>query len=696
MTRGRGLPRRLGFKLSFRWPQPAQVALGSGLVAFAAYAATAARTITWWEGSQYPLAACTLGITPPPGSLLLTLYGWAASRIPLVHPVAFRLNLAAALLAAATVALVTWLSIRLATPDNREPGIKDLSGGAVAGLAFAFSLSIWNHGVQFQPYILSAGFTALILASALAWWRRASFADAPGRLFLLFLLLGLDFSVHRTNSLLLPAAILWITLRRPRAWTKPAAWGAIGAGLTLGLSFQLLLIPLSLREPTFDMGEPRDLTRLWSYVSLQQFGGGFLFHILPRRADLVHVQLADYLDFLRRNVLPSAWLPPALPAGALALLGWGVAFATAARRTFGLLGFFLCLSLGAVIYFNLPEHYFRPMDRHYLPSLVLLAPMSAVGASSLLSVAVRARRSVRQILLAGLGMLLAFTPLHSWLTNRRACDLSRVGFAETFARNLISPLPPRAILLTNGDNDTLPLWYLQQVEGVRRDVEVVNLPLSNSGWYVAQLRRRNAGSAGLLREGAPPASTSVRDTTVTMPVEAPVRPDLPSAATAPDSLTVQLSGLVLRQDFVVLDLLRSTEGRRPVYVACTVSPNNLVWLRSCLRYEGLAYRVAPAADSAALDIEQLRRRLLEQMGYTGVADTTIPMDPTSRAMCGNYLSSLLYLARVQLENGDTNGCLTTLRFAEERVPPERIGMGQKAVAGLRTQAESALRAAPAR
>jgi len=58
-------------------------------IAFAVYARTAARTITWWDGSSYPLAAVTLGIPGAPGSLLLTLLGWAVSRIPIVHPSRF-------------------------------------------------------------------------------------------------------------------------------------------------------------------------------------------------------------------------------------------------------------------------------------------------------------------------------------------------------------------------------------------------------------------------------------------------------------------------------------------------------------------------------------------------------------------------------------------------------------------------------
>jgi hypothetical protein len=662
---------------------PASAAVATGLVAFAAYAATAARTITWWEGSSYPLAAVTLGIMPPPGSLLLTLLGWVTSRVPVIQPVAFRLNLTASLLAGATVALATWLSIRLAAPGERRPGTAEIAAGSLAGLAFAFSLSVWSHAVRFTPYVLSAGFTALILAAALAWWRRAADSDARGRLLLVFLLLGLDVSVHRTNALLLPAVLVWVALRRPRAWLRPATWAAVGAGLALGLAFHLLLIPLSLRDPAFDLAEPRDLPRFWSYVSLKFFGGGFLFNVLPRRGDFVHVQLGDYLEFLRINLMPRApWPPLAFVPAALALLGWLVALRNSPRRSLGLFVFYLCASLGAVVYFNLPPHYFRAMDRHYLPSLVLLVPPLAIGSAALLRLAARAPGAARPVTVAVVAVLLALVPLDAWQANRAACDLSRVRFAETWSRDVFATLPPHAILLTSGDNDTFPLWYLQNAEQVRTDVTVINASLTNTAWFVAQLRRRDPQLAGLLQGRDPPEPAVVRDSIVFLPVGPAARAALPPGARLPDSIAIRLSGTIFGQDAVVLDLLRRNAWRRPVCVACTMAPDNLAWLWPYLRLEGLAYRMTPSPDPAVQDLDPLRGQLLGKVGYAGMADTTIVMDAATQAMCSNYVAALVYLARAQLGKGDARGCLETARFTEAHVPLARLGEHQEAFAGL--------------
>src|SRR6185436_8107510 len=102
------------------------VPVATAAVAMSAYAATSARSITWWDGSSYPLAAATLGIPGAPGSLLLTLLGWLVCQIPVVHPIAFRLSLFAGLIMATLVGVVTGLGIRLATPEGHPATGREL------------------------------------------------------------------------------------------------------------------------------------------------------------------------------------------------------------------------------------------------------------------------------------------------------------------------------------------------------------------------------------------------------------------------------------------------------------------------------------------------------------------------------------------------------------------------------------------
>ncbi len=664
----------------------AWVPVATASFAFVGYASAAARTITWWDGSSYPLAAVTLGIPGAPGSLLLTLLGWAVSQIPIVHPVAFRLNLFAGMLAAVLVGLVSWLGARMATPEGRDPGIREHLAGAFAGLTFAFGCTPWTYAVQFTPYALSALWTALILAVALAWWRRPETSTGRAQLFLLFLLFGLDVSVHRTNTLLLPAALLWMAIRRPPGRVRLRDGAAATAGLVLGLAFHLLLIPLAARRPAYMVEDPSTWAGWWSYVSIGQKGGGFLLKLFPRTASFFQVQVADYLTFLGRNLSPMFFLP-AILAG----LGWLLTLRRHPRRAFGLLAFFLLAGLGAVVYFNLPRNYMRPIDRHYLPSLVILAPWMAVGAAALFRGA--ERLPGRVALVPSLVLIMAMTPLAAWRANHKACDLSRNHFTETFARDLLEPLPQNAILFTNGDNDTFPLWYLQQAEGVRPDVEIINLPLTNTGPYVAQLRRRDPDLAQLL-EGEPLQTwlTGRRtDGDVVTEVEPRTDLGLPGGVAPPDTVRFHPTGPMITQDRVALDILRVVRWRRPIFMACTVAPGSLRWLWPYARLDGLAFRIIPSSDPSVWDVDHLRYQLLERVSYAGLADTTISMDADTRGICGNYLAALAQLASAELQRGRTEDAIATLRLIDRHTPPARLGWdaGEGAALLARIRAEAA-------
>jgi hypothetical protein len=272
------------------------VPLATATIAFVAYAASAARTITWWDGSQYPLAAVTLGITGSPGSLLLTLLGWVVSRIPIVHPGA-----PAQPLPPRCRRRPRSRARRAATPREPSPG-----RGAERALRVCVRLGVTGRAGPFTPYGLSA------LWALIRWrlWR----GGVPSSFFLRCPAARLDFSVHRTNALLVPAALVWILIRSP-ASTDRLRDGAVAiAGMALGLAFHLLLIPMAARLPSYMAEDPGSWAGFWSYVSMERVGGGFLVNLFPRRAPFFSAQVADYFSFLARNLGTALFLPAILAA----------------------------------------------------------------------------------------------------------------------------------------------------------------------------------------------------------------------------------------------------------------------------------------------------------------------------------------------------------------------------------------------
>jgi hypothetical protein len=579
--------------------------------------------------------------------------------------------------------LVTWVAIGVATPSGRQPRAAELAGAAVAGLTFAWMITPWTYATQFTPYGLSACFAALLLAAAWAWWKRAGESDHRSGLFVIGLLFGLDFSVHRTNALFIPGAIVWIAARRWSALSRVTTWATLFVGAVAGLAVHLLLIPLAARDPVFSFAEPRDLRAFWSYVSLGPQGGGFLIDLLPRRSDVWSVQLADYARFLQRNL----WDLSPIPGGAalLALVGIAAGLRSARRRTLGLLFLWLSGSLGVVLYFNIPERFFRSWDRHYLPSLVVLAPLLGIGATAMLRGVSRLGETGRW-LAPLLSAALFLIPVYNWRTNRERCDLSRTPFTETWARDMLEPLPPAAILLTNGDNDTFPLWYLQHVEQVRPDVSVVNVSLLNAAWYVSHLQRHDERFVGWFegRDSPDPSQGAVRTEVIYLDPRA--AEDLPPGSTVPDSVVVSVDAR-LPEDEVVADLLRHGHWRRPLLLACTMPPSRLAWLRPYARPDGLAFRVVPTTDPDAWDLERHRHQLTSVLRYQGLSDPRTRLDADSRGMCQTYVVALVQLARQQLDRGDRHGCLETLRFLEERLPLARLDVPTDMLRRLRSEAE---------
>ena len=605
-----------------------RLAAAVAAVAFAVYALTAARTITFWDGAHYSLLARTLSISNPPGSLLLTLIGRVLGDVPFAWPMAFRLNLIAALIGAATAAVLLRLGAGVAGGPTAPAATGAITGAAVAALTWTFAITPWTNATQFTPYGLSALFTALILAAFVRWWNRADDPGSTSAAMLVALLLGLDVSVHRTNLVLAPALAAGLLLRRPRALASPRFLASLAGAFVLGAATQLLYIPISRSEPFLDVTSPDSLPALWGYLRMDPIGGGFLVDLWPRRADVVHVQLADVGRFVRANVGGGAW---AWAVGVtLALVGLGAVARRSRRLALALLGFVLAAGLGAVVYLNRPANYFRTLDRHYLAFLVTLMPLLAAGVASIVD-ALRARAGR---IAAAVPILCALAlPLSAGLANFRACNLSRTRFAETYGRDLIEPLPRGTLLLTNGDNDSFPPWYLQEVENVRRDVLVVNVPCA---WTRAGARRLRRFDPAL-------------------------------ASFAPS-------------ESLVADVTRRCLGKRPVYFAVTLAlPAPIPGISERLRIEGLAWRVAPPGDETTGARSALERFVRERLPRAGFDDPRQRLDEDLKLLGINYAAAAFQLAAAQMREGDGRGALATLDALERYYPAWRLPPGSEAL-----------------
>ncbi len=648
----------------------------------AVYWRTAFPTITWWDSSSYSLGAATLGIGSPPGSLLLTLLGWPVAHFATGAATARALNLFAGVLAAATVACVAVAGAGLmrAADDRPRESSWLIAGCALGALTLGWSDTLWTYAAAFTPYVLTPVLTALILFVLVRWWVRADALDAWRSIAWLGLLFGVDFSVHRTNAVLIPGALVWILIRRPRTLLDRRAVLAGAGCLAAGLALQLLLIPIAKWGGSpLDFSHPSTLSSLWDYISLKQLGGSFLLQLFPRRSPFWASQATDFGRVLAANF--ARWrtgLGVGAFPGVAVLIGAAAIWRRNRRLAAAYAALVLVQAALTVLYFNIPADYFRAFDRHYLPVFVTLGVLAAAGAGWALEWAPRLVRADRRAFAAAVIVAAVVLPASQLVLDWRAHDASRRYFTHDYAVNALQQLPPHAVYFTVGDNDTFPLMYVQAVEGVRRDVTIMNLSVANIVDWPDRLRRRDPSLPMSLTAGERQALAGQRwkDSIVVLPVRGDAAAlGVPASTALPDSIVLRVmpayGGKMLIAEVALLDIVRTNAWRRPLTFSVTGTESAMEWLAPYSRLDGLYYRVLPV-QHAAVDDRLLRENLLERAVYRGYADTTIRLDRDSRMLASLVYPGLTALLGAESAARSRDRCRDDRDSLLARVPIGRV------------------------
>ncbi len=506
--------------------------------------------------------------------------------------------------------------------------------------------------------------------------------------------------VHRTNLLLLPCLLVWILIRHPRTLLAPRAWIGGAIGMVVGLSFHLWIMPIAASKPFLNAGDPSNWSRFYDYVSLRQFGGGWLVKFYPRNGPFWDTQVMDLLRAFGNSFL---WLGGKLRVIGLlpALFGLTGIFTLWRRNrrlAFAVVALLIIHAAITILYFNIPENFFRSLHRHYLPVMTIFAVLVAYGLGTIFRGLWNALATRHWHVAALVGLLLALIPASQLLRNWNQVDASGMYFTEDYASNTLAGLPGNAILFTNGDNDTWPMWYMQAAHGLRPDVQVINLPLTNTTWFVDQLVDRNpdfplsltADERHALRFRPWP------DTTIPLPVTgAPMQYGLPDSLTLLDTVRIHADPTindqyVMTQDQIVLNVVKANQWRRPLCFAITVSQRNRQWLAPYSRLDGLFWRVVPYANPPA-NTAVLRENLFNNASYRGYADPSVRLDDVSRMMGSNYYQVCMELAHTQFEQGDSSACVHTRGVIETLLPLDRLQPNK----GMQMALESLCQPAPA-
>ncbi len=342
---------------------------------------------------------------------------------------------------------------------------------------------------------------------------------------------------------------------------------------------------------------------------------------------------------------------------------------------------FILTGIAIVVYLNQTPYQPRERDYAYAGSFYAFAIWTGIGVAGIFRILQSKLHSTLSAVTAVVISLLAVPTLMA-VENWDDHDRSGRYTARDFARNYLNSCDQDAILFTVGDNDTFPLWYVQDVEGVREDVRIVNMMLLNMDWYIDQMRWKNYSSEPIrfsLPQGkySPGVNNSVyvRENEGWAPVDyilAFVQSDAPRTKLPlrtgekvdyipthkmflpVDSATVVANGTIRPKDagrmvprvrftlapndqilkggLAQLDILGTNKWERPIYYTSGGFDGSL-GLESYYRIEGLAYRVVPVETSyesiivmGGIDSDTLYHRLMETFQWGRMNQEDVQLD----------------------------------------------------------------------
>ena len=614
-----------------------------------------------------------------------------------------------------TIALAAWLTLRW-----RESRTDGHGARLLLMVLFLGGMSIGNHLLA-----LLVGPAVVVALATEAWYRPLRDAAVRqhewarifvvGAVWMLLIALGLgSTTLTLLTGVVTAGAVVWAMRHRQSAFAATAILIAL-----VGVTPYLFLFLRAKQGPFLNEADPSTWNALLDVIRRAQYPPRTPFDdptVPPftdpnpgRTLQLFGYQLFNYVQYFDwqwgRGLSHSIMASPARLVVTLIMASLGLRGAMAHRRAdrsgFALMtGLVLVTGLGLVVYMNFrpgpsigwehwptaAEHEVRERDYFFVASFVAWGAWAGIGLATLVAALLRrlaGRGGLAPISLFAVALLpIAFNAPAA--SRRHGAD---VTLARDFANALLQSVPPGGILFTYGDNDTFPLWYAQEVEGVRRDVTIVCLSLAETRWYMKQLRVHAPGAVDRDRIAAVyrdvPAPTfggpilQLDDSTIDTFMPVMIDQDLQMTLADSTTLSVPRGTAIYAKDLTVLQILRQNAGHRPVAWSITAS-QRLFGLGPRLVQQGLALVLpvrpvdeasvirgdASGPEGSAFDLETTRRLIGETWQFgrlfeRGIAD----LDPNTAAMAGTLSVPYAQAAIGLLQRGDTAAAISHLQRA---------------------------------
>jgi len=391
---------------------------------------------------------------------------------------------------------------------------------------------------------------------------------------------------------------------------------------------------------------------------------------------------------------------------------------------------FIFMGYLTAFYQNQQEPQPRERDYFYVGAFFVFSIWISIAVRGLIDLAMEkikapslGKNAAYAIVLLGV----IFVPVRMLQANYFTHDRSRNWVPWDYSYDLLQSCAPNAILFTNGDNDTFPLWYLQDVEGVRRDVRIANLSLLNTGWYIRQLKNlepygskkvaMNMDDAQI--DALQPIQWDPQDVTIPVPKQLPssyktysegktilnADPSVhgdewniqDSTIIKEGKLTWKMDNSVVYsgikavriQDLMVKEIVQANNWQRPIYFAVTCSDDSRIGLGDYLKMEGMAFRLVPEKRQRGVEFINepvLRKQLFDEnrsfsknylpgFKFRGLNDSTIFFDENHTRLVQNYRNAYIRLAIYYMNTNQANQkVIDVLNLMEKRLPRKVLPM----------------------
>ncbi len=720
------------------------------------YLLTQARSASFWDSGEYATCISILGVPHPPGNPFYILFGRAlVSLFGGIFAHAWIAAFISGLASAFAVMFTYLVTVQL-TSMFKLRDWEAMFTGVVAALLTAFSFTFWMNAVEAEVYSGLVFFVNIIIWLTLWWVQHSRDFHHQNILLLVVYLFFLGFGVHQTALQIAPAILFIVVYplliqgaKKGTFWYKFFGYGAalilsylifgaIGKGMKMDSLDQIGLMLCIVVLMAVELHDVFD-RRLWFLaVALVLVGISSHLYIPIRAADKPFINLGDpssgqlFQDYLqRKQYKPEAetsmfdrrgaffkhqlgfhflryfswqWFKPdivhratKIPETVVNLFGglfvaflglFGAVFHYRKNRHsfFYLLAIMLCVTLLMVFVMNLSNEEVRDRDYFFVVAYNMWAIWMGIGALALVSLF---KSKAAKAVLAALLLLL---PVLNMAVQYREHDRSREFIALDYGVNFLNSVEDNAIIFTNGDNDTYPLWYAQavkdghateyhhqgtdefpssasrdaiaramdyknkQLKGIRKDVTIANLSLLNTSWYIRQLRERegviinwtdeqinalddrSGGFQEILWQDAVKYDFGDPDKVMNFTIDylANARQGEESGAFYP------LRG----SDFSVIQIVKDNLGKRPIYFAVTCE--SYVGFDDYLRNEGMVSRLThiKSPDGEQIGLERLLTNIDKVYQYRSIDDDRVFKDDNMTRLISNYGSGY---ARAALE-----------------------------------------------